>query len=587
MAQQGYKTGIDEGISPWDFSSLQNVGHTLTETAKRMPDYLAVAAPKQSGNAATRFLRRFAGNSKTENRKLLPFDTATFAQLENDSNAYANGFRDAGIQKGTRIALMVPPGITFVTLVFALFKTGATIILIDPGMGRDNLVKCLSDANPEGVVGSRLAHTARTIYRKWFPNCKKNFVAAGSFPGCVPIKRFEKPGTHTFEPIEMTREDSAAIIFTTGSTGPPKGVHYRHRIFLEQSRQIRDWFDIRPGTVDVSGFPLFALFNTAMGTATVFPDMDPTRPADIFPPNLIHAVETFNADQSFGSPALWNTVSRYCADNDRKLPTIKRILSAGAPVPPHVLQRIKSVIADDGEAWTPYGATESLPVACISASEVLNETAEKSATGAGTCVGKNFPDMKWNLIPISDDPIPTIKETSFLPQGEIGELIVQGAVVTDEYLTRPDANADHKVIDGDGFWHRMGDVGYFDTEGRFWFCGRKSHRLSTANGPMFTVPCESIINSHPSIYRSALVGGGKQGQQVPVIFVELWPEKTPQDERGSRVLIEELRSLAEKYRQTDSIKHFEIYEKLPVDIRHNSKIFREKMRPLADRIVNQ
>ena len=585
MSQPDYKTGISSGIEPWDFSALNNVGHTLSETAKRMPDYLAVAAPLQSGNAATRFIRRISGKSKVENHKPLPFETATFSQLENGSNAYANGFRDAGIKKGTRIALMVPPGITFVTLVFSLFKTGATIILIDPGMGRDNLVKCLSDANPEGVVGSRLAHTARTIYRKWFPNCKLNFVAGGSFPGCTPLKKFEQSGTVTFEPIEMTREDSAAIIFTTGSTGPPKGVHYRHRTFLEQSRQIRDWFDIRPGTVDVSGFPLFALFNTAMGTATVFPDMDPTRPADIYPPNLIHAVESFGADQSFGSPALWNTVSRYCADNDRKLPTIKRILSAGAPVPPHVLQRIKSVIADDGEAWTPYGATESLPVACIGATEVLNETAEKTATGAGTCVGKNFPDMKWNLIPISDDPIALIEETSFLPQGEIGELIVQGAVVTDKYLTRPDANADHKITDGESFWHRMGDLGYFDTEGRFWFCGRKSHRLETADGPMFTVPCESIINSHPSIYRSALVGSGKPGEQIPVLFAEPWPEKFPKDEAESRMLVEELKTLAAKFWQTDSIKHFEIYEKLPVDIRHNSKIFREKMRPLANQIV--
>ncbi|QEG20668.1 fatty acid CoA ligase family protein [Mariniblastus fucicola] len=587
MNHSNYKTGFDQRIEPWDFSSLHNVGHTLTETAERMPDYLAVAAPRLPGSAAARILRRLTGKNQSQTAQPLPFDTITFGALEKLSNAYANGLRDSGVEKGNRIALMVPPGIQFVACVFALFKTGATIILIDPGMGRDNLVKCLSEANPEGVVGSRLAHSARMIYRRWFPNCKKNFVVGGSFPGCKSMSKFEKSADKEFAPIEMDREDSAAIIFTTGSTGPPKGVHYRHRIFLEQSRQIRDWFDVRPGTVDVSGFPLFALFNSAMGSATVFPDMDPTRPADIFPPNLIHAVETFGADQSFGSPALWNTVSRYCADNDRKLPTIKRILSAGAPVPPHVLKRIKSVIADDGDAWTPYGATESLPVACISATEVLNETAEQSAQGAGTCVGQKFPDMTWNLIPISDDPIPSIDQTTFLPQGEIGELIVQGAVVTDKYLTRGDANADHKVADGEKFWHRMGDVGYFDAEGRFWFCGRKSHRLETETGPMFTVPCESIINSHPSVYRSALVGSGKTGQQVPVIFAELWPEKNPSNETEKAALIQELKDLAGQHWQTDAIKHFAIHDKLPVDIRHNSKIFREKMRPLADQIINQ
>ena len=585
MNHSDFKTGFDDAIEPWDFSALHNVGHTLSETAQRMPGYLAVAAPRQTGSTAARLIRHLAGKQKKDGSKPLPFDTITFAELESLSNAYANGLRDGGVEKGNRIALMVPPGIKFVAFVFALFKTGATIILIDPGMGRDNLVKCLSEAKPEGVVGSRLAHSARMVYRKWFPDCKKNFVVGGNFPGCTSVSKFEKHGNEKFDPVPMDREDSAAIIFTTGSTGPPKGVHYRHRIFLEQSRQIRDWFNIRPGTVDVSGFPLFALFNTAMGTATVFPDMDPTRPADIHPPFLIHAVETFAADQSFGSPALWNTVSRYCADNDLRLPTIKRILSAGAPVPPHVLQRIKSVIANDGEAWTPYGATESLPVACISATEVLDETAALSEEGAGTCVGKNFPDMAWKLIAISDDPIESIDGTTPVAQGEIGELMVQGAVVTEKYLTRADANADHKVSDGEKFWHRMGDLGYFDDKGRFWFCGRKSHRLETRTGPMFTVPCESIINSHPAIYRSALVGSGKKGEHIPVLFAEPWPEKRPSTDAEKETLLQELKDLASQHWQTDTIEHFEIHDKLPVDIRHNSKIFRERMRPIADRIT--
>ena len=393
-----YTIGYQDAIEPWDLSQLQNVGHTLSETAARMPDYLAVAAPRVKSNLAAKLLSRLTGKSKTDSEPL-PFDTITFSELENLSNAYASGLAKNGVQPGERIALMVPPGIEFVAFVFALFKAGATIILIDPGMGRDNLVRCLSEAKPVGVVGSRLAHAARMIYRRQFPDCKKNFAVGGGFPGCVSVSKFVSKESVSFKPLMMNREDSAAIIFTTGSTGPPKGVHYRHRVFLEQARQIRDWFNLQPGAVDISGFPLFALFNSAMGTATVFPDMDPTRPADIHPPNLIHAVETFSADQSFGSPALWNTVSRYCEEHDIKLPTIKRILSAGAPVPPHVLKRIKSVISADGEAWTPYGATESLPVACISGSEILNETAVASEQGAGTCVGKNFPDMKWNLNP--------------------------------------------------------------------------------------------------------------------------------------------------------------------------------------------
>jgi len=193
--------------------------------------------------------------------------------------------------------------------------------------------------------------------------------------------------------------------------------------------------------------------------------------------------------------------------------------------------------------------------------------------------------MKWNLIPISDEPISKIEETSFMPQGELGELIVQGAVVSDRYLTRTDANATHKISDGDHFWHRMGDVGYMDPQGRFWFCGRKSHRLETEQGRMLTVPCESIINTHPAIYRSALVAAGKPGKQTPVIFAEPLPEKMPTDDSEKQSLLDELKAIAASHWQTSGIEHFEIHEKLPVDIRHNSKIFRERMRPLANRIV--
>ena len=221
MNHSDFKTGFDDAIEPWDFSALHNVGHTLSETAQRMPGYLAVAAPRQTGSTAARLIRHLAGKQKKDGSKPLPFDTITFAELESLSNAYANGLRDGGVEKGNRIALMVPPGIKFVAFVFALFKTGATIILIDPGMGRDNLVKCLSEAKPEGVVGSRLAHSARMVYRKWFPDCKNNFVVGGNFPGCTSVSKFEKHGNEKFDPVPMDREDSAAIIFTTGSTGPP------------------------------------------------------------------------------------------------------------------------------------------------------------------------------------------------------------------------------------------------------------------------------------------------------------------------------------------------------------------------------
>jgi olefin beta-lactone synthetase len=317
-----------------------------------------------------------------------------------------------------------------------------------------------------------------------------------------------------------------------------------------------------------------------MGVTTVIPDMDPTRPARVDPRKIIEAVRDWNITQAFGSPALWNVVGRYCEQHGITLPTLKRVLSAGAPVPPHVLRRMKAAIAADGDVHTPYGATEALPVASIAASEVLAETAAGSAVGAGTCVGRRFPGIAWKVIRITDDAITTIEDAEVLRPSEIGELIVRGAVVTTEYVTRTEANALHKICDGEGFWHRMGDVGYLepanDSE-RFWFCGRKSHRVITPRGTMFTIPCEAIFNQHPRVYRSALVGVGPRGQQRPVMIVEPWPEHRAKSAADAQQLTAELRDLAQRYPHTAEIRDFLFLDALPVDIRHNAKIFREKL----------
>ena len=169
-------------------------------------------------------------------------------------------------------------------------------------------------------------------------------------------------------------DDPAAIIFTTGSTGPPKGVLYSHRNFDAQVEQIRDFYGIQPGEIDLPCFPLFGLFNCAMGVTAVIPDMDPSRPAQVDPLKIIEAASDWNATQAFGSPAIWDRVGRYCESHGVRLPTIRRVLSAGAPIPAEVLRRMKACIHPEGDVHTPYGATESLPVASISASEVLGET---------------------------------------------------------------------------------------------------------------------------------------------------------------------------------------------------------------------
>jgi olefin beta-lactone synthetase len=500
------------------------------------------------------------------------------------SREFTDRLAGNGVGPGMRIGLLVPPGIRFVALVFALFRTGATVILVDPGIGRKNLVKCLARSRPDGFVGVPKAHFARWVYRKQFPDAALNFVTGIRYwPGCLSLDASRAPTSLPKATAEIKRGDPAAIIFTSGSTGPPKGVCYTHDTFIQQAKEVRDGFRIQPGGADVSGFPLFALFNTAMGKTTVFPDMDFTRPAKVDPPKFLAAAAHFRADQSFGSPALWNTVCRWCERNHKSLPTIRKVMSAGAPVPAHVLRRIRGVIASDGEAWTPYGATEALPVASISATTVLGETAARTAQGQGVCVGNHFCGIEWRVIEITDEPLAEIGRTREIPRGEIGELMVRGRVVTKNYFENEKADSLAKVRDGDSVWHRMGDVGWLDEADRFWFCGRKSQRVLAAGGTLFTIPCEAIINNHPAIYRSALVGVGEAGRQIPAIVAEPWPEHWPVSRRKRSALVGELAEMARANSLTASVRHIFLKRQLPVDIRHNSKIFREQLREWAAR----
>ncbi len=543
-----------------DHANLNNVGQLLANAAEKYGDRVAVA--ETDGRDAS---------GKYQYRQV------TFAELNSRSEAIAAGFQKMGMGPGKRICLMVPPGIDFICLVFALFKTRAVVMMIDPGMGKKNLIQCLADSKPDGFITIPKGHIARTIYRSRFPQSRLNVVVNGFFPFCKRLSRLEKCDPSTLDKSGWSANDEAAIIFTTGSTGPPKGVLYRHQNFIFQAKEVVEYFGIEPGGVDISAFPLFALFNISTGCTTVFPEMDFTRPADINPQNLIDAASDWNANQSFGSPALWNTVSRYCETNNKKIPQIKTVLSAGAPVPPHVIRRVMASVGEGAKFFTPYGATESLPVACADSDMVLGETAAQTEVGKGTCVGNKFPLIEWRVIQIADGPISDIAEVECLEPGEVGELMVTGPVVTQKYVTREDQNQLHKVQDGNRVWHRLGDVGYLDEQDRFWFCGRKNHRVKVGKETLYTIPCEAIFNTHEWVYRSALVGVKEGLRTEAAIVVEPWEDQFDFSPHKQETLLAELAELASQHEHTRSIQRFYIFDQLPTDIRHNSKIFREQI----------
>ncbi|QDT04395.1 Long-chain-fatty-acid--CoA ligase [Rubripirellula lacrimiformis] len=545
-----------------------NVAARLRVVAALMPGAVAIAQP--DGPPVPNQDRAYA--------------LTTFGCLDESSEAIARGLNAWGLKPGMRVAMLVPFGASFIELTFALLKAGVVVVLVDPGMGRNHLVRCLSEAQPDGFIGIPKAQAIRTVLRSKFPNAKWNVtVGRRWFWGGKTLAQIKAMGNAVKGPDPLPRierSDPAAVIFTTGSTGPPKGVQYTHGTFHAQIDRIRERYDIHRGSRDLACFPLFGLFDAVMGVTTIIPDMDPTRPAQVDPQRLVEAATQWEVDQAFGSPALWNTVVRWAEANGhgRVFPTLKRVLSAGAPVPAATLEKLRGLIDPDAMVVTPYGATEALPIASIESREIIAETGPASAKGKGVCVGTRFEGAEWRVIQIEDGPISDVSQTVEMPLGKIGELMVSGPMVTTQYVVRQDQNALHKVADGDRIWHRMGDVGYLDGRDRFWFCGRKAHRVTMEKRTLFTIQCEAIFNAHPRVYRSALVGRGQRPHQTPVVFVELFADAQPKNDADRNELLSELKELAARNPLTRRIEEVVIrQEPLPVDIRHNSKIFRERL----------
>jgi acyl-CoA synthetase (AMP-forming)/AMP-acid ligase II len=506
----------------------------------------------------------------------------TFGQLDALCDAYAHGLTRQGFKRGDRVIMMVKPGLDLIAVTYALFKIGAVPVMIDPGMGRKSFLACIAHSEPAGLIGIPLAHGVRKVFRAPFATIQRAVSTERRWwAGAPSLTEIADFAAGIFPCAPTDADELAAILFTSGSTGIPKGVHYSHSIFDGQVRAIGQLYGIKPGEIEVPAFPLFSLFSIALGMTCVIPDMDATRPAKTNPAFIVEAILDHGATTAFGSPAVWGPVARYCAEHKIKLPTLRRILTAGAPIPFKLLEDMTAMLPDDALIHTPYGATECLPVASISSREVLDDTAAKTREGAGICVGRPAHRMTIRIIAIDDAPIEQWSDATELPVGQTGEICVSGPVATRLYDKKPEHTALAKIPDPslgpDGFWHRMGDVGYLDDQGRLWYCGRKSHRVETAGGTMFSVPCEAIAEEHPDVWRAALVGVGAPGQQEPVMLLDPHDPARAKDSAWSARLIDEVRALLAAKPHTAAIKRVLLYPGFPVDRRHNAKIHREEL----------
>jgi len=582
-----------------------NIAHHLALMAARAPQQCA--------------LKIFRGRTRSGDIDYLAF---SFAELVAETAAWQTRLAGRGVRPGDRALVMVRPGLPLIASVYALFALGAVPVVIDPGMSRKNFLACVARSQPRVLVGIPIAQILSHIFRGSFRSVAVRVAVSRDLT--ARIASGAQSTSASLKIADSRASDLAAILFTSGSTGAPKGVCYEHGMFAAQLRLLRDTYGIEPGEVDLPLLPVFALFNPALGLTTIVPEIDPRRPAAADPAKIVQAIRQENVTNSFGSPTLWRKIASYCLTQKITLPSLHRVLCAGAPVPVDLWKNSQAWLPN-GQLHSPYGATEALPISTISSDEVSSllksqnpDPKSQNSAGApgapdsfgicglgsvisgasapvrGACVGRPLTGIEIKIIVLTDAPIDSLADARELPPGEIGEIIVRGPVVTKLYDALPTATALAKIqipntksqksagmpdpldtchlspvtsAPSGAVWHRMGDCGYLDATGSLWFCGRKAERVETAAGPLYTEPCEQVFRTHPRVMRCALIGFGLRGAQRPALVVE-------GRIADAQAFARELRALALEHPHTAAINAFYFHPAFPVDVRHNAKIHR-------------
>ena len=501
--------------------------------------------------------------------------TTTYAELSHRAEATAVGLRGIGVQEGTLCSFMVPPGEDALVLALALWRVGAVMVGIEPhSHGLAKVTRCLSRVGPEVFLGTPEAQLARAAFGWGRGSVHTNVVVGGPLvPGLRTLASLERPWLAEPQPADVAPDDPAVIAFTTGSTGDPKPTVMTHRNVASMIRAVGTRWGLidRDGVVDMPTFPGFWIIGLSFGGTVVVPPMNfaTKGPGDADPAKLARTIAEFGVESMFASPALLTNLARYCEENDLKLSSVRRIVAGGAEINGPLFRAVKNIVVN-GEMYSDYGATEALPVSEIDGTMVLDETWPLTETGAGLCAGHPLPGVEVRIIEIEDGPIDTIEHARILPTGVIGEVLARGPHVSDRYWQAPGDMRDNKITDGDTRWHRLGDTGFLDDQGRLWVCGRCSHRVVTPAATYYPLCCEPVFNTHPDVARSALVDPSRPAAGTPTVCVELHHDARGREAQVRHDLVE----LADAHEATKGIDSFVFLDRLPVDRRHNAKIDR-------------
>ncbi|WP_244971475.1 alpha/beta fold hydrolase [Paramicrobacterium chengjingii] len=578
---------------------FEGAGHVLAEDAPyadAVLDWLAehvdgTATELETVDAASGFAPLWSRlDEHRDDRSLAVTDMTTggeplrvsWTQLSTRVRQLASGLHHIGVRSGDRVSLLVQPGPTLTAAIYACLRIGAVVVVADAGLGVRGLSRAIRGARPDVIIGDARALSAARVLG--WPGVR---ISTATLPR---LSAFALGVTHTLRellalgaderlPDEPTAGDIAAVLFTSGSTGPAKGVVYTHAQLAAMRDVVAAHFDVTPETGLVTGFAPFALLGPALGTRSVTPDMDISSPRTLTAVAVAAAVRASNARIVFLSPAsILNVVATaddLTADDRAALATVRTFLSTGAPISEQLLASAADLMPN-ATPHTPYGMTECLLVTDITLDGIR---AVQDAGDRGVCVGTPLAGNRVLVSSLDADGNATGAASD--DPGVLGEIVISAPHLKQQYdrLWLTDRAAGRDVPAG-GRWYRTGDIGHLDAEGRLWVEGRLQHTIVTGDGPVAPVGPEQDLERNAEVRRAAVVGIGPEALRQAVAVIET--------RKGTRAPRFVSLDLARRLRASTTLPLVAVLEvpRLPTDIRHNSKIDRSRLSVWAERMLS-
>lgn len=494
----------------------------------------------------------------------LQHESISWAELLERVERASRGLSERGFKPGDKALLFIPMSVDLYVAMFAVFRLGGVAVFVDAFARQTQLENCAKLADPTAFFGSPEAHFLRVFLPESLGKVPIQVVSGGESAGAVGFDELEA-GSSPIPPIAQVEGTTTALVsFTTGSSGMPKGANRTHAFLRAQHKALAAELPWREGAADMPAFPIFLLHNIACGLTTVIPAVNFTQPAPTDAPMALRQLLHGKIDTASMSPALLESVAKAALKAKTTL-KIRRMITGGAPIGPQQV-RVFQEAAPDCELLLLYGSTEAEPIAHITGAEMLHwlDNEQGFSSQEGVCVGHISDQVSLALLEIHKSPI-VLQEGSALsdfhsPKGQAGEVVVAGDHVCIDYYQNPEAFHENKIREGDRIWHRTGDVGRFDSQGRLWLVGRVHNAISRNGELHFPVRPEQLLRKLEAVKMAAYVG-----LPDPVLGEKSCVAWTGDPDIGDRIEA----CLQEAGIPIDTLFHVDT---LPMDPRHNSKV---------------